>query len=309
MEPNTKQARKEDLQPESQRLLEAMSGVMEEKLSQQAEKIDKALGAMAEAADKNIGEVKRELELERKARLAAEAKFAKEVEHLKGPGLVKAVEKIVEGKWPGARASGTPNETIGSAPRARTQSVRARGTFVAKKVYVQGFYDFRNDTGALTPGQRDDLAQRLMEGLSTQTKERFTLERKYVRSRRITFIAKEGGEECWDLREKLMECIETKSIQQDGKDLKIRVEEEPERQARRQAYWRAVDAIKAVAKEGEDFILEPTSFKIYDAKNVESLGEVADEMFEWDLERIRKSFPDMDVPALRRASIQRGRRK
>eukprot|EP00973_Karenia_brevis_P083467 11577849-Karenia_brevis.AAC.1 len=70
-----------------------------------------------------------------------------------------------------------------------------------------------------------------------------------------------------------MEVIDSKIVEHNAKELKVRVEEPPERQCKRQNFWRAVDALKAVAKEDEHFVLAPASFKIYDAKDYMPLGE------------------------------------
>ena len=83
------------------------------------------------------------------------------------------------------------------------------------------------------------------------------------------------------------------------------MEEAPERQSKRQAYWSAVDALKKVAKEGDDFILEPATFTIYDSKDVVVLGKASEGSFEWEDDRIKMTMPDVDLPSLRKAAIRR----
>lgn len=68
-------------------------------------------------------------------------------------------------------------------------------------------------------------------------------------------------------------------------------EEEPERQNKRRHFWQAVDALKSMAKEGEDYILEPSMLKIFDAKDVQLLGVATEDGFEWNADVIGKQSP------------------
>ena len=92
-----------------------------------------------------------------------------------------------------------------------------------------------------------------------------------------------------------------------GKELKVRVEEDPQKQNKRQAFWKAVDALKSRAKEEEDYILDAINFVIYDAKDVERLGSVMDGIFQWNEDRVKQCLPNVELLALKRATVERRR--
>ena len=237
---------------DNQALFAAIQAMVETKMEKRFDKVDRAMTAMAEATDKGFMEVKKELD------------------------KVKSDMKAIDDKGPREAASSGDAQV----PKPRARSVGARSGFVPKKVFVQGFFDFGAETGSLKPAKRDDLAKKLVDELPEHLEGRFKLEKKYVNSRRLVFNAVgAGGEECWELREKFVLTIESQGMEVNGKTLKVRIEEEPERQNKRQSYWRAVDAIKAVAAEGQDFILEPATFRIFDAKEMECLGAIADDAY------------------------------
>ena len=269
-------------------LFEALSLVIDSKLDNRMKKMDAALGAVALATDKGFQELKKDLHEEKEARKSSEVDFLKKLEEMQVH--VQPASPVI---------------TRTAAPQARARSVGARSHFVPKKVFVQGFYDFEANTGALKPQDRDNLANRLVENMSEGLRGKFALEKKYAMSRRLVFTSANGGEECWEFREKLVEAIEAKNIEVGGKPVKVRVEEEPERQLKRQHYWKAVDALKAVAKEGEQFILEPVSFGIFDAKDVDRLGVATADSYEWNTELLGRNLPMVDVAALKKATIQR----
>ena len=61
------------------------------------------------------------------------------------------------------------------------------------------------------------MAGKLLEGVPDVLKKKFEVKTQYKQSRRITFVCEEGGECCWELREKMMGYIEAKKIKQNGK--------------------------------------------------------------------------------------------
>ena len=185
--------------------------------------------AMVEATDKVFVEVRKELD---KVKLN-----------------VKAIEEAKE-------APRTVN-----APRA--MSVGARSAFRPTKVFVQGFYDFDTDKGALRDTERDQWGQTLLSHLPAHLAEQFQLEKKYAITRRLVFTTKgQGGEVCWEVREKFMDAISVNNYKINSRDLKVRVEEDENRANRRKCYWRAVDALRTMKTEKVDFLLEPATFGI-----------------------------------------------
>ena len=61
----------------------------------------------------------------------------------------------------------------------------------------------------------------------------------------------EGGETCWDLREKIMGQIKADTMQRNGKDLKVKIQGSLKKQKQQRYFWRAVDALRTMAKEEE----------------------------------------------------------
>ena len=88
------------------------------------------------------------------------------------------------------------------------------------------------------------------------------------------------------------------------KELRVRVEDAPERQSKRQHFWKGVDALKAQCTEKEDFILEPSAFCIYDAKEVELVGRAKEEGFEWKTETMMRVLLAVDLTRLKKETVR-----
>ena len=192
------------------------------------------------------------------------------------------------------------------APMPRSGATRS--SFRPTKVFVQGFYDFKSDKGALREHERDQWAQTLKSHLPSHLADQFQIEKKYKLTRRLVFSTKgEGGESCWEVREKFADAIATNDYKINSKDLRVRVEEDQGRADRRKAYWKAVDALRGLKREDIDFIIEPATFAIHDQKTLDRLGKLEDDEFKWNADVVGVCFPDIDLPALRRATLQGGR--
>ena len=228
--------------------------------------------------------MKKEMHQEREARKTSEADIGRKLEEVRG------------------RAPLMPALAVHPA---RSKSVGARTGFVPKKVFVQGFFDFGTQSGALKPSERDALGEKLMAGVPEELQRRFKLEKKYPHTRRLVFVTAGGGEECWEFREKLVNEIAEHDIKVGDKELRVRVEDGPERQGKRQHFWKAVDALKLQRKEEEDFILEPGAFNIYDAKEVELVGSATEEGFEWKGETLTRVMPAVDFTKLKHDTVKR----
>ena len=150
-EPNEKAARVDSgLSSENNALLAAMSKLLDEKLDKKMEKVDKAIHAVAEAADKGFSDIRKEVDKERKARAAFESDMIKTIGALKSE-----IGNRTTAPTPSLTASG------GTAT-VRARSVGSRGRFVPTKVFVQGFYNFAEDKGALRVAERAALSERLL---------------------------------------------------------------------------------------------------------------------------------------------------
>ena len=137
-----------------------------------------------------------------------------EVEELKGGGLEKAVEKVMEGKWPalGNSAGATVASTRTVPITTSAGNLNGRPSkFKPTEVRVQGFYDYATGQGEMSAVQVEDLAGKLLEGVPELLKKKFEVKMQYKQSRRITFVCDEGGECCWELREKLTDVMSARS--------------------------------------------------------------------------------------------------
>ena len=198
-----------------------------------------------------------------------------------------------------------------TAPSAsiRSKSTGQPSAFKPQEVRVQGFYDYGSGQGALQAAEVEELAAKLLDGLPDELTKKFVVKAQYAQSRRITFACEGGGECCWQLREKLMENIKSKDIKQNGKDLYCRVQEAPDKEMKKGHYWRAVAALKVFAKEDVDVILVPKTFGIHSAEKVDLLGSATEEGYVLDEDALKSAMPSLNVVGLKKAMLQRRRRK
>jgi len=119
----------------------------------------------------------------------------------------------------------------------------------------------------------------------------------------------EGGEICWELREKILTAIDNHDIKVGGKILKVRIPQAPEVEDKRGHFWRAVDALKKFAKEDEDFMLAPRAFGIHESKGLELLGRSTETGYIWDEAMVRKALPNVSILELKKAALQRRRKQ
>ena len=157
------------------------------------------------------------------------------------------------------------------------------------------------------PSEVDELADKLLEHVPTDLKDKFSIDRRYDPARRLTFKAKDGGQICWNLRNQLVDAIKANEISHKGKQLKVRVQDAPDVSVRRGHYWRAVYALKKDLTEDTDFFLVPQSFDIREAKGLELLGRLTDSGYVWDEEIVRKSFLGLSYCNSKRPRCRQGR--
>lgn len=215
--------------------------------------------------------------------------------NMKGDNFKNSVKEIV-------------NQSVGELgppPRAPPRFSDSR-PYIHENVVLQGFYDHKSGAGALTSKQVDDLIAKLFAYIPKEVQEGFVVEKKYNLSRRVVLKCPKGGEKCWVLREKLAEAIETNSITVDGKTLKVRVQDSPEKEAKRSMFWKAVSVLESKVSK-EDFIVEPRSFGIHASSSHEMLGTVTTSSYEWDAEKMGRLFPQVCLPDLRRAFHSKNR--
>ena len=207
--------------------------------------------AIAEMAESKVGK----LEVDMTA-------MKGDIESMKGDSLKDTINELVKKSV----AEIKPKVDLGPAPVVQSRISEARISHVHEKVIVQGWFDHKADTGALGVKARDELASKLLEHIPDEDKNGFKFEQRYNLTRRIVFYLPKGGERCWILREKLIEAIKENNIEVDGKALKVRVQDSPEKEARRGVFWRAVSAMETIV--GKDaIILEPRTCVIHAASN------------------------------------------
>ena len=227
---------------------------------------------MAQATDKGLSDVRKELD------------------------KVKSTVKMMEDPGPKGAAP--------TAAQPRSRSVGATCAFRPTKVFVQGFFDYKTEQGALRDSERDHWGQMLLSAAPSHLADKFKLEKKYKLTRRLVFTTSgTGGEVCWELREHLMNAIVTENYIINGKELKVRVEEQQERRDKKRNFWKAVEALREVKKEDADFIVEPSAFGIYEHETLQRLGSMEDGEYKWNEAVLSTVFPDVDAVALRRATV------
>ena len=105
-----------------------------------------------------------------------------------------------------------------------------------------------------------------------------------------------------------MSAIAMNDIKPNGSSLKVRVQESPDMAKKRSNYWRAVDALKKVAKEDEHFILAPSSFSIHEPTSLELLGRPSVQGYVWDEAVVKKAIPSINMLDLKKSTLGNRRR-
>jgi len=211
---------------------------------------------------------------------------------------LKATVKTTVDQLSLSSTSGPRRVSASSAPPPTTSS-----NFVPSKVFVQGFYDWKTRTGALCEQEIDMLAERLLAGVPDDIRQKFTLSKEHEHSFRLQFSTTEGKSLRWKFREHLVGAILKKNITVNEKKLTVRVEDAPEVQAKRKHYWRAVDAIKRMGTEDSDFILDPKSYGIHDAKELDPMGYVTEHGYVWDEKIVKRAIPSINMIDLKKAAL------
>jgi len=253
---------------------------------------------VAAAANATAGEARQQA-----TKVEREVVALKEQVHsLSGAEMARVVENTVETKW----AAHPP------VPRAAYRppgSSAVPGDFIPSEVYVRGFYDRKSRTGALSKDEVDELGGKLLAGLPKELQQQFKLINEYEESFRLKFSTTAGREQCWKFREQLTNAIAKDDIKNCGESLTVRVQDAPDMQAKRAHFWHAVDAIKTLGAEDVDFILVPKSSGIHDASGLELMGCVTEQGYVWDEAIVKKAFPSASMIELRKAVLNKTRRR
>ena len=109
---------------------------------------------------------------------------------------------------------------------------------------------------------------------------------------------------CWELRAKLADLIETKTVEHEGKVLKVKVDEPPERRAKNAVVWRAVDALKKFVSE-DKLIKEPATYCIHDSETCSVVGSADGMHFSWNERQMASAFLDINLAELRKACLRK----
>ena len=267
---------------------------LDAKMAQMSQSISELRESAQQASKTSHHGVIEEVEKERKARMAFEDNIIKTVKEVQGEVLKHS-----------SGSNSLHQSARPSRPGMRTSTGCAAGRFVPSKVFVQGFYNFKDGKGALRNAEREALSERLMAFVPEHLQAEFKLETRYNLTRRLVYVSRtNGGESCWALREALSSGIDTENIEINGCKLKVRVEEAPDIQSKKANFWKAVDALKLFAK-AEDFIIEPANCGIYDTKNTDLMGKATVDSYEWNDAVVARALPEIDVRELKRASLTR----
>lgn len=176
-----------------------------------------------------------------------------------------------------------------NAPEVRAHASGSWKQFAPRKVFVYGFCDYKTKQGALTREKRDSLATSFLNCIPCEPKSKFILGTKYNLTRRLPFVIEERREICWALREKLMDIISNGVVELAGKQLKVRVEDSPDRGAKRIHFFKAVDALKEQVSE-EKYIIKPATCEIHDAQSLILLGAATEDEFVWKDKRAKSAY-------------------
>jgi len=180
------------------------------------------------------------------------------------------------------RSASTAQSPATPVPDRRAASTTPQAKFIPKEVYVQGFYDWSSGTGAIQDEEVDRTVEQLLSNVPKELKDQFVVDKQFPSFRRICFISSTGGESCWQLRGKLIDAISTNGITIGEKPLRVRVQDDPNNQATRSCYWRAVEALKKQATEDKEFILVPKSYGIHESEGIELMGDVTEKGYVWN---------------------------
>ena len=161
--------------------------------------LEALLERAAERNRQHVREETRQLLTEFLAKSEAKSKamvqeLGKELRQEMKTEIKKLRDETTTPPHPGATANAHNRRSVSAGPQAK---------FKPKEVYVQGFYDFETGKGALAAKEVDEWVDKLLAGIPQKLKDEFDVDRRYTLSRRVTFIAKNGGDVCWDLRKAL----------------------------------------------------------------------------------------------------------
>ena len=204
----------------------------------------------------------------------------------------------------------SPSASRAAAPYKSSPLTSANSLqFVPSKVYVQGFYDWKTRTGALSEQEVDALADKLLAGVPAEIRQKFTLTKEHAQSFRLQFCTSDGRDLCWKFREHLAGAILKDNIQVGEKKLTVRVEDAPDVQLKRKHYWSGVDDIKRVGTEDEHFILVPKSFGIHDVEELAPMGYVTEQGYVWNENVMKRALPHINMLDLKKAALMGSRRR
>ena len=219
----------------------------------------------------------------------------------------RSTRDVVAGSYSAASRTQSAGPSVGE-PSARRLAPEA---WKPTKVTLSNFCAFGSNVNALTPKERDAEAKKIMDRLPADVAHGVSHEKKYTLTRQLVFVVPQGGEACWMLREALLALMEDDDkLQVKGvTDLKVRVEDNPERKDKRTHFFRALRALeKQIPREQHEekgIMVDVRFLQIYAGKEFVPLGEVSVNGWSWDAEACTKTLGEqLDTTRLRRDSLQ-----
>ena len=89
----------------------------------------------------------------------------------------------------------------------------------------------------------------------------------------------------------------------------MRVQDNPNNQATRSHYWRAVEALKKQATEDKEFILVPKSYGIHESEGIELMGEVTEKGYVWNDGIVKKALPSVNLIQRKKDALNKKQRQ
>ena len=127
---------------------------------------------------------------------------------------------------------------IGSSPKIRIQLSKPKPLpnpyekFVPQTVLIRGWCKFKENRG-LSQADAKGLGARILQLLDPETRKLvLSTEAPYTVNRQVVFRVRDGGEHCWTLRKKIMDCLDSNPVSVKGRNVFCSVEPSPSARAK-----------------------------------------------------------------------------
>ena len=129
-------------------------------------------------------------------------------------------------------------DPVESTPKTRIQLSRPKQIpnpyekFVPQTVLIRGWCKFKENRG-LSQADAKGLGARILLLLDSETRKLvLSTEAPYTVNRQVVFRVRDGGEHCWTLRKKIMDCLDQHPVSVKGRNVFCSVEPSPSARAK-----------------------------------------------------------------------------